>query len=294
MKACIQKFQSALGASERGVLQQCLHEALQPLPKDAVPWFLSDSETPAGYLTPVHADVLRSLRQNWKPIPQGLLWDLPSSTYAARSEELGQIALELHDLGFVKGWRNEKFAFWSDDVIVFGGVCLEPTHHLPAKFEMERAAFKFFGLRSHAVHVNGFTQDGHVWCGRRSPNKSTDPGMLDNIAAGGLPVDEKVHACGIREMAEEAGISESLALTAMPLGQISTSRSVIHGWHHETLWVYNLLVPNDVHPRNQDGEVSDFTLMSPRQVVEAIAAKEMTLDAACVLAHTVLHAGSQD
>jgi 8-oxo-dGTP pyrophosphatase MutT (NUDIX family) len=155
---------------------------------------------------------------------------------------------------------------------------------------MERAAYRFFGLRSHAVHVNGFTEDGFLWCGRRSLTKPTDPGMLDNIAAGGLPVGESLQLCGVREMAEEAGLSEALALTAVANGQVTTCRSVTRGWHHETLWVYNLVVPADVQPVNQDGEVAEFTLLSPQQVVQAIAAKRMTVDASCVIAHALLHA----
>jgi hypothetical protein len=36
--------------------------------------------------------------------------------------------------------------------------------------------------------------------------------------------------------------------------------------------------------------VAEFTLLSPQQVVQAIAAKAMTVDASCVIAHAVLHA----
>jgi 8-oxo-dGTP pyrophosphatase MutT (NUDIX family) len=290
MKSCIQKFQKALRESERQVLQQCLQQALQPLPMDAVPWYLSDAHSLAGYLMPDHADVLRSIRQDWKAVPNGLVWDMPDNSHASRSAALALLAAELRDLGHITGWRNEKFSYWPDAVILSAGECLEPTQKLLAAFEMERSAFRFFGLHSHAVHVNGFTQDGFLWCGRRSLSKPTDPGMLDNIAAGGLPAGESLHACGVREMAEEAGISEDLALTAMPNGQVRTCRSVAKGWHHETLWVYNLRVPADVQPLNQDGEVAEFTLLSPQQVVQAIAAQAMTVDASCVIAHAVLHA----
>jgi hypothetical protein len=65
---------------------------------------------------------------------------------------------------------------------------------------------------------------------------------------------------------------------------------VPRGWHYETLWVYNLLMPADLKPVNQDGEVAEFSLLSPQQVVQAIAEKQMTVDAACVVAHAVLHA----
>jgi 8-oxo-dGTP pyrophosphatase MutT (NUDIX family) len=290
MKNSIQKFQSALGDADRQVLQSCLQQAMQPLPEEAMPWYLGEAHSPTGYLTPEHAKVLLSLRQDWQRVPHGLRWDTPEKTHASRSLALANLAAELRDLGHVTGWRNEKFSYWPDAIILANGHPIEPTDALSAAFEMERAAYRFFGLRAHAVHVNGFTEDGFLWCGRRSLTKATDPGMLDNIAAGGLPVGESLQTCGVREMAEEAGLSEALALTAVAQGQVTTCRSVPRGWHHETLWVYNLLMPADVQPVNQDGEVAEFSLLSPAQVVQAIASKRMTVDAACVLAHAVLHA----
>jgi len=128
-----------------------------------------------------------------------------------------------------------------------------------------------------------------LWCGRRAHTKPTDPGLLDNVAAGGLPVGELLQTCGVRELAEEAGISEALALTAVSHGKVSTCRAVDRGWHHETLWVFNLLVPPDVKPMNQDGEVSEFMCLSPKQVVAAIASHALTVDAACVIAQGVLN-----
>jgi 8-oxo-dGTP pyrophosphatase MutT (NUDIX family) len=290
MKNSIQKFQSALGEADRQVLQSCLQQAMQPLPEEAMPWYLGAAHSPSGYLTPEHAKVLLSLRQDWQRVPHGLRWDTPEKTHASRSLALANLAAELRDLGHVTGWRNEKFSYWPDAIILANGHPIEPTDALSAAFEMERAAYRFFGLRAHAVHVNGFTEDGFLWCGRRSLTKATDPGMLDNIAAGGLPVGESLQTCGVREMAEEAGLSEALALTAVAQGQVTTCRSVPRGWHHETLWVYNLLMPADVQPVNQDGEVAEFSLLSPAQVVQAIASKRMTVDAACVLAHAVLNA----
>jgi len=284
----IEKFKAALSGSEIQVLHQCLKHSMQPLPEDSIPWFLGSSQTASGHLTPVHAKVLQKLSSHWSYSPLGLHWDTLERTPASRSQALAEYAKQLHDLGYITGWRNEKFSFWEDHVIGTGPQCLEPTPLLPAAFEMERSAFRFFGLRSHAVHVNGFTEDGLMWCGRRSLSKPTDPDMLDNMAAGGLPMGESLLICGVREMAEEAGIPESLALKAVAHGQVGTCRSVSEGWHHEALWVYNLLVPADTLPVNQDGEVAEFTLLSPKQVVQTIAAKAMTVDASCVIAHAVV------
>jgi 8-oxo-dGTP pyrophosphatase MutT (NUDIX family) len=261
---------------------------MQPLPKDALAWFLGDANSPTGYLMHEHVKLVTRLRPDWATVQHGLVWDTPEGTHASRSAALAQLAAALHELGHVSGWRNEKFSFWSDAQILEQGQYKEPTDRLPAEFELERAAYRFFGLRSHAVHVNGFTEDGLMWCGLRSLSKPTDPGMLDNMAAGGLPVGESLKICGVREMAEEAGIPEALALKAMANGQVSTCRSVSTGWHHEVLWVYNLLVPANTQPVNKDGEVAEFSLLSPKQVVQAIAAKAMTVDASCVIAHAVL------
>ena len=285
----IEKFKAALSASEIQVLHQCLKQAMQPLPEDAVPWYLGGSQAAAGHIMPAHAKVLQSLSSQWTDLSLGLHWDTPERTHASRSQALAEFAKQLHDLGYVTGWRNEKFSFWEDHVIGIGPRCLEPRSELPAAFEMERSAFRFFGLRSHAVHVNGFTPEGRLWCGRRALTKPTDPGMLDNVAAGGLPVSESLQSCGVREMAEEAGISEALALTAVSHGHVSTCRAVTAGWHHETLWVFNLLVSPDVMPVNQDCEVSEFTCLFPKQVVAAIASNALTVDAACVIAHGVLN-----
>mgnify|MGYP000078295518 CR=1 FL=1 len=214
MKVGLQKFRNALGEAEIQVLQNCLQQAKQALPEDAMPWYLGSAYTPTGYLTPDHANIILSLRQDWQRVPHGLVWDAPNHTHASRSDALAVLAAELRELGHITGWRNEKFSYWPDSEILVNGVCVEPTDALRAAFEMERAAYRFFGLRSHAVHVNGFTEAGEMWCGRRSMAKPTDPGMLDNIAAGGLPVGEFLQSCSVREMAEEAGLSEDLAMTA--------------------------------------------------------------------------------
>ncbi|WP_197712255.1 NUDIX domain-containing protein [Polynucleobacter necessarius] len=39
-----------------------------------------------------------------------------------------------------------------------------------------------------------------MWLGRRSETKSTDPGKLDNLAAGGIIYDETPWVCARREL----------------------------------------------------------------------------------------------
>jgi len=285
----LEKFKAELTATERNVLSLCLQSAQQPLPENSIAWHLGNAIEATGSLAPAHAKILQSLSSDWLNVPVGLSWDTPEKTPLSRTLALELLATRLRDEGHITGWRNEKFSLWSEATHL-NGEAIPPEPSRPEAFRMERAAFRFLGLHSHAVHINGFTSNGDMWCGRRAISKSVDPGMLDNLAAGGLPAGETLFDCGVREMAEEAGLPASLAQTALPCGYVETCRSVREGWHHETLWVYNIVLPNEWTPSNQDGEVSEFVLLSPSQVVTAIQQNAFTVDAGCVIAHAVLNA----
>ena len=283
----LQKFKVALSTSELHVLQLCLKEAKQALPLDSIPWYLEGSDEIAGHLKPEHAKILQSFSSEWKSFSNGLRWRGFECTPLARTLSLGLLTQQLRSNGHIPGWRNEQFSFWSKDEQLNQEIFI-PAPECQDTFRMERAAFRFFGLQSHAVHMNGLTSNGDMWCGRRSSTKSVDPGKLDNLAAGGLPAGESLFDCGVREMAEEAGLPPSLAHLATPCSHVETCRSVKEGWHHETLWVYNIELPDQFTPVNQDGEVSEFVRLSPSEVVEAIQQKAFTVDAGCVIAHAVL------
>ena len=289
----LDNFKTALTATELSVLSLCLQRAIQPLPENSIAWYLGNAIEATGSLAPAHAQILQSLSPDWLSVPAGLSWDTPERTPSSRTLSLELLTARLRDAGHITGWRNEKFSLWSENSnsnLSLKGEAIQPDPSKPEAFRMERAAFRFFGLHSHAVHINGFTPNGNMWCGRRSLSKSVDPGMLDNLAAGGLPADESLFDCGVREMAEEAGLPASLAQSALPCAYVETCRAVQEGWHHETLWVYNIVLPDECVPANQDGEVSEFVLLSPSQVVNAIQQNAFTVDASCVIAHAVLHA----
>lgn len=80
------------------------------------------------------------------------------------------------------GWRNEAFQIFGPSGVVL--------------FEVERAAIGLLGVRAAGCHLNGFvrTPDGSMkmWIGKRSFNKQTYPGMLDNIVGGTLSFLQKV------------------------------------------------------------------------------------------------------
>jgi 8-oxo-dGTP pyrophosphatase MutT (NUDIX family) len=158
--------------------------------------------------------------------------------------------------GFIQGWRNERY-------------------RIADLFEVERAAALPFGFPTHAVHLNGIA-GGRMWLARRSATKQTDPGMLDNVVAGGISAGFSAETTLVKEAWEEAGIPDALARKATFHGTKHVLREVPRGVQSETLHVYDLELPPGFQPQNQDGEVSEFRLLS----VAEIDFEQMTYDAA--------------
>jgi isopentenyldiphosphate isomerase len=178
----------------------------------------------------------------------------------------------------LSGWRNERFSYWHAD-------CTTPEPEHPAFLSVERSGFRWLGMLSHAVHVNGFLPDGRLWCARRALSKATDPGLLDNVTAGGLPSGESVHACMVRELAEEAGLFSLQGLPLHAAGTVRTTRQEPQGWHDEIVHVFNLTLAADFVPINQDGEVAEFMCLDAHEVLARMQAGEFTVDAVQTLVH---------
>jgi 8-oxo-dGTP pyrophosphatase MutT (NUDIX family) len=274
---------SLLSNTQNALLRQTLQGARRSPPPDARRWCLG--EMPLGWLKPDHDAALAHELTDTVLSGGQRIWQAAHWPVAQRSQALQAAAQRLQAKGLIRGWRNELYSYWGDT----GG---QPHPGLPEHFRLERAAFRFLGLHSHAVHINGFTPDGRMWCGRRALSKATDPGRLDNLAAGGLPAGETVLDCALRELYEEAGLPESLARQVQPAGHITTARMEAEGWHEETLLVFNLQLPPDVQPHNTDGEVSGFECLSLDEVMQRIAACDFSEDAACVVAQGLLYGQS--
>ena len=197
------------------------------------------------------------------------------------SASLTELANRLRQGGFIPGWRNEEFS-WIDQ-----------NGH--AYFRLERAAFRALGLRSNASHINGYTKEGNLWLGRRSESKRTDPGLLDNLAAGGISADETPWVCAVRELWEEAGVPAQLANHITPAGKVHMRRPIIGGgFHDEQLFIYDLLLTSNFIPTNHDGEVSSFIEISLAEAAARILADEFTTDAAFVTADFILRSSKSD
>ncbi len=177
--------------------------------------------------------------------------------YAGRSRAVDGVLLALAESGEIAGWRGELYP-------------VGPGFHLPALFEMERAAVPRFGAPAYGVHVNGLVRRGgdiHMWIGRRADDKPTYPGMLDNMIAGGQPVGISL----FDNVIKEAGVAPDLARTARPVGAISYSHEAADGLRPDVMFCYDLELPHDFTPRNTDGEIAEFMLLPAAEVMRISA-----------------------
>lgn len=201
---------------------------------------------------------------------------------ARRSAALESVARRLAEEGALTAWRDERYAVGSRD----GAVEL---------FTLERAAARYFGVRTRAIHVNGATQANGaamMWIARRSATKSIDPGMLDNMVGGGVAAGLSAADVLVKEAWEEAGLSPALASTARAVSELHVFRAQPDGIQDEVILAHDLVLPDGFVPVNQDGEVAGFQA-APVQRMAACAAGldaeyAATADASLVIADWLL------
>ena len=246
------------------------------VPGDFLPWYCGGQQL--GYLSADRARLLAHHLSHTLLQPTRLDWDAGDWSADARSRALQGVLLTLREAGHLPGWRDEIFSFPTVD-------SEEPLLHA------ERAGFYFLGMRSEAVHVNGITLDGRMWIARRSSGKAIDPGLLDNLCAGGLAAHENATQAVKRELYEEAGLHVRERHSLCSAGSVSVGRVQDGGWHEERLRVYNLLLADDEQPVNQDGEVQDFQLMEAQDIARLIVDGQFTPDAAAAISQGLLTPG---
>jgi 8-oxo-dGTP pyrophosphatase MutT (NUDIX family) len=87
----------------------------------------------------------------------------------------------------------------------------------------------------------------------------------------------------VKEAWEEAGIAAELARRAKRGGTIELLREVPEGVQCELIHVYDLELPRDFAPKNQDGEVAEVKLVPLGEALRlARDTDELTVDAALV------------
>jgi 8-oxo-dGTP pyrophosphatase MutT (NUDIX family) len=152
----------------------------------------------------------------------------------------------------------------------------------PVPIGIERTASSLFGIVGLGVHMNVYTRgsDGEIkmWIAKRSPHKSTYPGMLDNAVAGGVALGEKPLECLVREAAEEARLEQEFvreyakAAGAVSWWGISDARSgQMEGLMNPgVVHVYDLEVGPGVDFKPVDGDVEGFALVGLAEVLDRV------------------------
>jgi 8-oxo-dGTP pyrophosphatase MutT (NUDIX family) len=271
---------SLLPPSLVAVIPRCLQLARQPVPDGLIALRLGD--VTIGWVHPMRQVLLAEVWPELQRREGALVWNAEALDVEARSARIGAVALALKERGAITGWRGERYA------------CEQPvedpcTERGEVMFRLERAAFRFFGLMSRAVHINGLLPGARVVCGRRALSKATDPGKLDNLAAGGLTADEDLVDCARRELLEEAGVPAAISVAVQSRGALRSTRMEAEGLHDEVLHVFSLQLPAGFSPRNGDGEVSEFLTLDLESLAGRLAAGEFSHDAAAVSAFALQH-----
>jgi len=198
------------------------------------------------------------------------------STCELRTRALEAVSRSLANEGVLTAWRDERYA-------------ASHAWGAPAAFMLERAAARYFGLHTYAAHANGIVCDGRavrMWLARRSPRKPIDPGQLDNLVGGGMAAGEEPDATLVREAWEEAGVPADVAANARRVATLHIERAVPDGFQRETIFAYDLPLPSDFVPANQDGEAVEHRCVGLDEVARLIARADgddrMTVDASLV------------
>ena len=212
--------------------------------------------------------------------PQGV--ELLAAT-AERDAVLAEVNATLREAGLVRAWRDEIYA-----------IVAAPDS--PPLALIERAAARFWGTLTFGAHCNGYVADAqgrptHLWIARRAWHKPTDPGLLDNLVGGGVPHGQSPFEALVREGFEEAGLDAPTMRRAVPGSVIVLACDIAEGFMHEHLHAFDLCLPADVVPANQDGEVAELQRLSIAEAIARAAAGEMTVDAALVTLDFALRHG---
>ncbi|KAM3618004.1 uncharacterized protein V6R79_013866 [Siganus canaliculatus] len=235
-------------------------------------------EAQVGWIPPHVASLLTLYPEVFCPPLDGAVSLCQSlDSYEKRSEAVDAVLQTLRQdtsLTCLKGWRDEKYS-------------VMPKFFHPPVMCMERAATSLFGVKRYGVHINGYTvtDRGEVsmWLAKRSPTKQTYPGLLDNLAAGGLAAGMGIRETLVKECQEEACIPAAIAEKARPASTVSYTYEDEEGVFAESQFVFDLQLPLDFKPRVGDNEVQDFYLLPIDEVKELLASDDFKPNSAMVV-----------
>lgn len=235
-----------------------------------------------GWVKPDFAVRLGAYKEAFSADGQCLSMNPALHDAETRSAAMADVLRTLRAEGLVPGWRDELYPvnrrFGETPFLV-----------------MERAAAPLFGVLAYGVNLNGFVGRGwemKVWVARRSPTKSVDPNLLDLMVGGGQPLGLTPGANLLKECREEAGIPETIASRAQPVGIVTLMIEAGEGLRVGQQFNFDLDLPDDFRPQNQDGEVAAFKLIPVSELIHRLrSGDEFMYDVALVLIDFLIRHG---
>ena len=219
------------------------------------PWFQDDALL--GYVQDSFRD--RGLGFGlWQESEQGLV--IPSLSEGKLNQLFARFAKDTYEEGLLWSWVGEPFP-------------VKASVTDPTRFVMERTLTAPLGCLTFGVHLNGYvrTHKGiELWVAKRSEQKPTFPGKLDNMVGGGQPAGLGLFENLLKECFEEAGISETQASQSVATGTISYRHTDGRGLKRDILYCYDLELPDSFVPVCQDGEVESFERLPIDDVLSLI------------------------
>lgn len=240
------------------ILLDRIHALNRFMPEDFLPLRIQDMDTP-GFIRKDFIPLLQDFPDIFVLTPDAVTLSATLDTYEKRTRAIETVVESLD--------RQNIFCFQKMREMY-------PVHDgwgRPANFEVERNAMLFFGLRSQGVHINGYSVDttGHVriWLQERAPTLSAWPSLLDQMAAGGQPVGLSVRENMIKEGGEEALLPQDIMEQAVSTGTISYCLAFGEGLRRDTIFVFDLRLPENVIPRPDHDEVCAFHAFDAREAL---------------------------
>jgi 8-oxo-dGTP pyrophosphatase MutT (NUDIX family) len=229
-------------------------------PTQFVRWSIAGQSV--GWIHHQHLPWLRN-QQTWLLEAVDGAWQLDPSlnTEAQRSDALHQLAQQVFEAKKIAYWHPEQVP-----VVVEWGKPLLAT--------MPRSAVEFFGIQAFGVHLNAYSLEGgsiKLWMAKRAAHLDRFPNKLDHLVAGGVAAGDSLLATLLKEGEEEAGFPHQLSQSAKPVGLIHYHLMWNQLSRQDIAFVYDLQLPVDFVPQNQDGHVASFFQSSLAEAMELVA-----------------------
>jgi 8-oxo-dGTP pyrophosphatase MutT (NUDIX family) len=235
------------------------------------PWWIGAVQ--AGWLAPATVEFLVKNHPDFQEQDHGFTLDPRLNTLESRNKSFADLGQKMVAAGLLPRLHGEQSA-------------IRPNWDAAPLGRLDRRVAPLLGVRSYGIHVNGIVRRGEdfwMWIARRAADRDLYPNLLDNVIAGGLPDGISVADNLAKEAHEEAGFTAAQIATAKPVGSLQYCQ--LQGENRlkpDTLFVYDLWMPEAWQPVNTDGEVAEFHLM-PIDEVANLAAQGGVFKPNCAL-----------